>query len=159
MAENLDFGFTIYDFVPQTDNCIAERYLSPVTRHASRYQWDELMQYQTAEVSQGLCPPGWHVPSSTEWNELLSFYESPGMAGWPMMDTLLINGFHSFQDGFLYLNNTWAFTTGMYAGSMYWTSTLTGSRAVARGLNENNPSASRYEAARANAFAVRCLRD
>ncbi len=165
MASNLDFGFTIPDFTPQTDNCIAERYLSPVTRHVSRYQWDELMQYQTSEASQGLCPPGWHIPTSDEWNLLISFYNGPGQAGWPLMDMMLGNGFQSLQVGFLYLNNTWAFTTGPYAGSMYWTSTLSGSatpsgsRAVARGLNENNPSVSKYEALRGNAFGVRCVRD
>jgi uncharacterized protein (TIGR02145 family) len=166
-AENLDFGITIYDLTPQTDNCIPEKYTRPASRvpRPAFYQWDELMAYQTTEASQGLCPPGWHVPTSAEWNELLSYYNGAGQAGGPMKDTLLANSFQSHQQGFLYLNNTWAFTTGLYAGSMYWTSTLSGSstpsgsRAIARGLNEYNPSVSKYEALRGNGFGVRCCRD
>jgi hypothetical protein len=48
---------------------------------------------------------------------------------------------------------------------MYWISTLSASdapiasRAVARGLNAYNPSVSRYEAARGDAFEARCLKD
>jgi uncharacterized protein (TIGR02145 family) len=154
--------------VPQTDNCTPEFYINPnsaIPNPNSVYQWDELMQYQTSEASQGLCPPGWHVPTSAEWDELLSFYNGPGQAAGPMKDTLLVNGFQSYQQGFLYLNHTWAFATGLYAGSMYWSSTLSGSstpsgsRAIARGLNGYNPSVSKYEALRGNGFGVRCVKD
>ena len=31
------------------------------------YQWDEMMQYQNQEGTQGICPPGWHVPADAEW--------------------------------------------------------------------------------------------
>jgi uncharacterized protein (TIGR02145 family) len=164
----LDFGFTIDDLAPQTDNCLAERYHHTstfVVQYSIFYQWDELMQYTTAEGTQGLCPPGWHIPTSAEWDQLLTVYNGPGQAAGPMKDTLLANGFDSYQTGFQYLNNLWAFTTGNFAGSMYWTSTLsasdapTVSRAVARGLNAYNPSVSRYEAARGDAFNVRCVKD
>ncbi len=160
--KNLEYGITIPENTPQTDNCIPEKYTrhaSPVTRH-DLYQWNELMQYQTTEGSQGLCPPGWHVPTSAEWDQLLAFLNGPGQAGWPMIDTLTVYGFRSFQQGFYYLNNTWAFESGSTAGSMYWTSTPSGShRAVARGLNQQNPSVSSYPSSRGNAFAVRCVRD
>jgi uncharacterized protein (TIGR02145 family) len=26
------------------------------------YQWDEMMQYVTAEKTKGICPTGWHLP-------------------------------------------------------------------------------------------------
>ena len=160
MQTNLDFGITIDDFTQQTDNCISERYLSLLNSHLSFYQWDELMRYDPVSASQGICPPGWHVPTSGEWDQLLSFHNGPGLAGGTLKDDLLPNGFHSYQTGFLYLNNTWAFTTGLAAGTMYWTSTSSGAdRAVARGLNEYNMSVSRYEAARGNGFATRCLKD
>jgi uncharacterized protein (TIGR02145 family) len=163
MSSNLDFGFTIDDLTPQTDNCLAERYLHTsifVVQYSKFYQWDELMQYTTTEGAKGLCPPGWHIPTSAEWDQLLTFYDGPGLAASPMKDTLLTHGFDSYQTGFQYLNNLWAFTTGNFAGSMYWTSTLSGAdRAIARGLNEYNPSVSRYSAARGNAFGVRCLKD
>ncbi len=163
MASNLDFGFQIPDFTPQSDNCTPENYAlqsSIVNRKSSIYQWDELMRYQTSPGSQGLCPPGWHIPSAAEWNVLLNFYPGAGQAGGYLKDSLLVNGFHSYQQGFLYLNNTWAFTSGPDAGAMYWTSTASGAnRAIARGLNDYNPSVSMYPSSRGNAFAVRCLRD
>ena len=156
MATNLDFGVQISDLTPQTDNCTPEKYQHPT----SFYQWDELMQYDHTEANQGLCPPGWHIPSSAEWNALLASCNGPGEAAGPLKDTLLVNGFHSFQQGFLFLNNTWAFTVGLYAGAMYWTSTSSGTgRAVARGLNGYNMSVSLYSSSWGNAFSVRCLKD
>lgn len=156
MKENLDYGLVIGDYSPQTDNCISEKYIHTSTF----YQWDELMRYDPVPASQGLCPPGWHVPTSTEWEELIAMNNGPGQAGGYLTDTQLPGGFQSHQQGLLYLNNIWAFTTGLYAGSMYWTSTPSGTeKAVARGLNEYNLSVSLYEAARGNGFSVRCLKD
>jgi len=156
MASNLDFGFTISELTPQTDNCISEKY----HQNSSFYQWDELVRYSPTSGTQGLCPPGWHIPSAAEWNTLLANYSGPGMAGGPMKDTLLVNGFQSYQNGFLYLNNTWAFVSGFDAGSMYWTSTSSGTEfAIARGLNTVNQSVSLYKGARGNSFSVRCLHD
>ncbi len=162
MAANLDFGIQIPDGTPQTDNCTPEKYLRPTSfvPRPTFYQWDELMRYQTSPGAQGLCPPGWHIPSASEWNVLLNFYPGAGQAGGYLKDSLLVSGFHSYQHGFLYLNNTWAFTSGLDAGAMYWTSTTSGAdRAVARGLNIFNPSVSMYPSSRQNAFGVRCLRD
>jgi uncharacterized protein (TIGR02145 family) len=163
MKENLDFGLTISDSGPQTDNCMVEKYHRYSTfnnRYSSYYQWDELMRYNPVPGSQGLCPPGWHVPTSAEWDELVDFNTGPGQAGGPMKDQWLANGFHSYQQGFLYLNNSWAFTSGLYAGTMYWTSNPQGDeRAMARGLNSYTPSASMYPSSRGNAFTVRCTKD
>jgi uncharacterized protein (TIGR02145 family) len=216
MADNLGYGMTIDEFIPQTDNCLAERYVrnsyfvprtsvsvlnskfdcstvrlfneifqisnlkSDVSnlksdisnlksdisnlrfevRNGAFYQWDELMQYQSASGVQGLCPPGWHVPTASEWDDLLAFYNGPGQAGGPLKDTLIANGFHSIQKGFMYQNNTWVFTSGLQAGSMCWSSTTSGTdRAVARGINDFNPSVSRYSSLRSNGMGARCCRD
>ncbi len=163
MQENLSFGSAISDRIPQADNCIAEKYncpLSIINCPLSIYQWDELMQYQAGEGSQGLCPPGWHVPQSAEWEQLIAWSGGAGSAGGPMKDTLLAGGYQSRQAGLLYQNHTWAFAASLTAGSMFWTSTQTGAgRAVARGLNETIPSVSEYGSSRSNAFSVRCCRD
>jgi uncharacterized protein (TIGR02145 family) len=164
MQENLRYGVSIPETNPQTDNCLDEHYLrtsSLVLRTSSpAYQWDELMHYAPAFGVQGLCPPGWHVPTSGEWEELVNFFSGPGLAGGPMKDSLVAGGFRSYQEGFYYLNNLWAFTTGSYAGSMYWTSTPSGTgRAEARGLNTHNMGVSRYQSSRGNAFPVRCCKD
>jgi|GEM_PF-3457398 len=162
MQENLDYGTVIDLAVPQTDNCITEKYVqnSPFVIQYSLFQWDELMQYSNAEAIQGLCPPGWHVPTAVEWEELMSFYSGPGQAGGFLKDPWPAGGFQSLQKGILYLNLNWSFTTGLPAGSMYWTSTMPGpGKALARGLNTNNQSVSSYASARANAFSMRCLAD
>ena len=162
MSSNLEYGMTIDEFTPQTDNCLAERYIrsSSLVLRNSGYQWDKLMQYQSNPGIQGLCPPGWHIPSPTEWDDLLAFFNGPGLAGGPLNDTLLANGFHSIQQGFLFQNNIWAYTSGLQAGSMYWSSSASGAdRAIARGLNDYNPSVSRYSSLRSNGLSARCLKD
>ena len=34
------------------------------------YPWLEAMQYDTAQGTQGICPPGWHIPSKVEFDTL-----------------------------------------------------------------------------------------
>ncbi|MEI7897238.1 MAG: PKD-like domain-containing protein [bacterium] len=163
MKENLDFGFRISELFPQTDNCTPEYYLnpnSPIAIPTSVYQWDELMRYEPVAGSQGLCPPGWHVPSSAEWDELLGFFQGSSQAAGPLKDLFLVNGFHAIPYGFYYLNRQWAFGGLPLAGEFYWTSSASGSTgAIARGLNNENHSVSMYHASRANAFSVRCMKD
>jgi uncharacterized protein (TIGR02145 family) len=117
------------------------------------------MRYESSTGSQGLCPPGWHIPASAEWDMLLSALNGPGLAGSLMKDMMLPGGFHSEQEGFYYQNDSWAFTISPDAGAMYWTSTPSGSRAIARGLNDLIPSVSKYDALKSNAFSVRCVKD
>ena len=162
MASNLEYGTTIDGSKPQTDNCIAEGYVQGSMSNVQSskfYQWDELMQYQPAEGAKGLCPPSWHVPTSAEWDDLLSNSFGAGLAAGPLSDSLLVHGFHSLQQGIFYLNNVWAFTSEISAGTMFWTSTLAGEKAIARGLNNINPSVSLYNSSRANAFNARCIKD
>ena len=158
MAANLDFGLMISDLTPQTDNCVPEKYTRPASRvpRPAFYQWDELMQYQTAEGSQGLCPPGWHIPSETEWATLMNFYQGNSRAGRPLQDTI-INGFKVLTSGVFYLNSSWSF---LDFATILWSSTSSGqSKAISHGMNLYNFSVSWYPASRANAFPVRCLRD
>ena len=163
MMENLDFGYQISDLIPQTDNCISEKYLVPnsaTARPQSAYQWDELMQYEPVAGSRGLCPPEWHVPSSAEWEELLDLNRGASQAGGPLKDLYLLYGFHAIPLGLNYLNREWDFGGLPLSGSFFWTSTGSGSTwAIARGLNDKNPSVSFYYGSRANAFSVRCIKD
>ncbi len=170
MQKNLEYGIVISENIPQTDNCVPEKYSSLVTivtnvttvttvttvTNHTLYQWDELMQYQTAEGAQGLCPPGWHVPTETEWSMLFNFYNGKSRAGKPLQDTL-VNGFQTLMSGVLYSQNFQKF--GDF-GTMFWSSNASGTeRAMAHGMNVWNYSVSDYAAGRGNALAVRCLRD
>ena len=161
MAKNLDFGtFTPYSAY-QTNNCLAEKYCyddlpGNCTLTGGLYQWDELMQYQSAPGSQGLCPPNWHVPSEAEWFALESNLSGQGNAG----DSLKSggsSGFNALLPGVLYSKTTWAFPG---FATFFWTATTTSaSRAIAHSLNQFNKSVSDYPALRSNAFSVRCVKD
>jgi uncharacterized protein (TIGR02145 family) len=165
MQKNLEYGATIPGTIPQTDNCIPEKYsnhIPPVTRHASRvtnhdlYQWDELMAYQTTAGSQGLCPPGWHIPTDNEWMILLNFFLGAGQAGRPLQDTIQ-NGFKATIGGVIYLNTSWSFAE---FATIFWSSTiLSPAKSVSHGMNIINHSVSSYPSSRANAFPARCVLD
>ncbi len=165
MAANLNYGTSIPGTLIQSDNCLPEKYCWQnnslnCSVYGGMYQWDELMHYQSAERVQGLCPPGWHIPTSLEWEELVNFYNGNSLAGSPLKDLLLQNGFNGLPGGMYYLNNTWSFGTGSFNGSMYWTSTLfSPTQGVARALNQLSPSVSSYYSSRVNAFNLRCLKD
>ena len=157
MQKNLEFGMTIDELIPQTDNCIAERYNRQSSIVQSyMYQWDELMTYQTAEGSQGLCPPGWHVPSELDWTVLFNFYQGASRAGRPLQDTV-INGFKALMSGVFYSQS---FLNYQDFATILWSSTPSGSdRALAHGMNTWNFSVSLYPALRSNGFGVRCVRE
>jgi uncharacterized protein (TIGR02145 family) len=167
MTENLRYGTKVTapsqaQPQPQTDNCLNEKYClttddAVCSTYGGLYQWDEIIQYgQTQIPYQGLCPPAWHIPTTSEWQALIDASQGSGIAG-----GILQNGsFKALSMGIYYLNNLWSFTTSdNLNATMFWTSTLSGNKPVARGINIINPSVSMYESSRANAFPVRCVRD
>jgi uncharacterized protein (TIGR02145 family) len=165
MARNLNIGNLIAEGNPQTDNCVAEKYCwladaAQCTANGALFQWDELIQYEDpAHGYQDLCMPGWHVATAAEWQSLIDATQGAGQAGGYLKD-VTPTGFDLLLRGVLYLNYLWAyFPTETITGSLLWTSTRSGEKAVTRGLNLINPSVSLYESSRANAFPVRCVKD
>ncbi|MCX6280371.1 MAG: PKD domain-containing protein [Bacteroidetes bacterium] len=170
MLQNLDYGTKLDpDIQPQTDNCIIEKYCSTAdvncTNYGGLYQWDELMQYRVpaaGEYIQGLCPPEWHVPTSAEWQLLIDGQTNGGngIAGGDLKDPNPALGFKAILMGLYYQNSFWAFTSGGLQASIFWTSTsYSGTRIVARGMNSYNESISVYNSGRSNALPVRCVKD
>jgi len=161
MSKNLDFGLAIANSMHQADNCIAEKYcyngaVTNCNQYGGLYQWDELMKFDDTPAGQGLCPPGWHVPTENDWTTLINYYQGNGLAGRPLQDTI-INGFKALRSGVFYLNSSWSF---LDFATILWSSTSSGqSKAISHGMNLYNFSVSLYPASRANAFGVRCLRD
>jgi uncharacterized protein (TIGR02145 family) len=86
MAENLNVGEEIVSTNAQTFNGLIEKYcyLNESTyceSHGGLYQWAEMMQlpdscktHECASIvaaeHQGICPPGWHVPTDQEFKDL-----------------------------------------------------------------------------------------
>ncbi|MBL7137140.1 MAG: PKD domain-containing protein [Bacteroidales bacterium] len=158
MAANLSYGLEIPDTIPQRDNCIPEKYSPPSSfvPRPSFYQWDELMCYEEAEGIQGLCPPGWHVPSEPDWNQLFAVYQGNAFAGRPLLYSGF-SGFNALLTGVEYFNRSWNFAD---FATMFWSSTVHGPwKAWSHGMNDYNYSVSYYPSYRANAFSVRCVRD
>ncbi|MDP1622596.1 MAG: fibrobacter succinogenes major paralogous domain-containing protein [Bacteroidales bacterium] len=164
MAQDLSYGNELDPATPQTDNCQPQKYcyasMQGGCTSGGFYQWDEVMQYSDQEGTQGLCPPGWHIPTSIEWQTLIDEVagKTPG-EGIAGSYLLYLTGFNTLFKGIYYLNNKWAFTSGNPSATMFWTSTISGNKAIARGLNTIDPSVSKYESSRANAFTVRCVKD
>ena len=169
MAKNLDFGVIIPDNQPAVDNCLDEKYCQPAdnscTVYGGFYQWKELMLYGHTSSNQGICPPEWHVPSESEWQMMqgsLGTGVNPpdGIAGGFLKEKSANGKIHGQLSGLNYMNHPCAFASGDLTGTMFWTSTTTtGDRAVARGLNQPNPSTSQYSGSLENAFSVRCVKD
>jgi len=161
MQKNLNYGTSLQGATEQTDNCITEKYCyndnaANCSLYGGLYQWDELMAYTNTPGTQGLCPPGWHIPTQSEWNTLFTFYQQQALSGKPLQDTIIM-GFRAKESGVIYSNFSWSFKG---FATIFWTSTPSGTiKAMSHGMNLINFSVSDYPANRSNAFALRCLKD
>ncbi len=77
MAENLNYG-KVVDNCQQTDNGIIEKTLyendtSLPKIYGGLYTWNQAMNWQRGEGSQGICPDGWYIPSLTDWQKLVNY--------------------------------------------------------------------------------------
>jgi uncharacterized protein (TIGR02145 family) len=173
MIENLNYGTIVTNTpgTPQTDNCVPEKYCAPQDANCNLlgglYQWGEAMDYTMTPGAKGICPPEWHVPSETEWQQLIDNlingitapHANAAVAA-ELKDQFLSNGFNALLSGILYSNKQWSFTSGNPTGTIFWTSTPNGSfKAVSRGLNNFTSSISSYHSGISNAFPVRCVKD
>jgi uncharacterized protein (TIGR02145 family) len=161
MASNLNYGMNIASTQDQRDNCQPEYYcyndnLANCNTKGGLYQWDEIMQYEDTPGLKGLCPPGWHVPTETEWTTLFAVYTNNGFAGSPLKYSGF-SGFNALLTGVNYFNRQWDFHD---FATFFWSSTPYGAyKAWAHGMNDVDPSVSVYPSLKVNAFSVRCLRD
>ncbi|MHC1706734.1 MAG: FISUMP domain-containing protein [Bacteroidales bacterium] len=72
LKENLNVGEMIPGNSAQSNNSIIEKYCynndtNNCAIYGGLYQWNEMMQYVTNEGVQGICPPGWHIPTDAEF--------------------------------------------------------------------------------------------
>jgi len=172
MAANLDYGQQITSSILQRDNCLAEKYCyndlpARCTATGGLYQWEEVMQYDNTPGLQGLCPPGWHIPTEADWTLLFNQYINNGFAGSALKSTGY-SGFNALLSGIRFHTSIWKYPAGdpVLRSILFWSSSLhSPSKAWAHGMNEvaidieYTPSVSFYPALRSNAFAVRCLQD
>jgi len=162
MASNLNYGTFLNSGSAQTDNCQVEKYCyndneTNCSQNGGLYQWDELLKYSDAQELQGICPPGWHIPTETEWNELFNYYNGKEFAGAFLMASSPPAGFNAKPAGVRYNYQSWSFVD---FATLFWTSTRDNSyKALANGMNKKDKSVSLYSSTRGNAFSVRCIKD
>jgi len=113
LKENLNVGLEIYGIQNQENNGIIEKYCyndSPdsCAKYGGLYQWHEMMQTTNQQGAQGICPPGWHLPTDEEWKVLEGAVDSQYGIGDPEWD--ISWGYRGYDAG-LNLKSTsgWAF--------------------------------------------------
>lgn len=97
IKENLNVGLMIPGAQDMTDNDTIEKYCyndSPdsCAKYGGFYQWEEMMQYTMQQGSQGICPPGWHLPTDEEWKVLEGAVDSQYGIGESQWDSLYTRG-------------------------------------------------------------------
>jgi uncharacterized protein (TIGR02145 family) len=85
LKENLDVGTRINGAQEQTDNGVIEKWCYDDDSlnckiYGALYQWNEAMQYDTLEGTQGICPTGWHIPTLAEFQTCSTAVSGDGNA-------------------------------------------------------------------------------
>ena len=187
LKENLNAGEMINGTIEQSDNGTIEKYCydndpDNCIIYGGLYQWDEMMQYTTQQGAQGICPPGWHVPTDEEWKVLEGAVDSLYGIGDPEWDISLdyrgydagtnlkttsgwnANGNGTDLFGFSALPGGIRLIDGsiLYAGidGIWWSSAgVDDGLAWDRNISRYAPDVRRYNDIREYGFSVRCLRD
>ncbi len=140
------------------------------------YQWDEMMAYSTTPGTQGICPPGWHVPTDDEWKQLemalgmsQAAADSTKWRGTDQGDQLknlwychggincgtsnfnaLVGGYRSLSGRFFFRGHD----------SLFWSSSeSSGCLAWARDLLSNFSQTYRYSYGKFGGRSCRCVKD
>jgi len=141
MAENIKDGTDICCDSYQTDNGVIEKYCfdNDCDPYGAYYQWGEIMQYHHPDtgitgITRGICPEGWHVPTTAEWKALIDYLGGENVAGGKLKDIGIIqygNGLWQApntdatnESGFTALPGGWVNGSRDYVGNIasFWTS-------------------------------------
>lgn len=179
LDRNMQVGTRIGSSTAQTDNGTMEYYCfnnipsNCTTNNTNKpdgglYNWDEAMQYETDERSQGICPDGFHVPSDEEWYILenaidgtIDDIDDPNPRGINAGTKIQPGGTSGFEGNRAGFGNPGAATFSDRTGSgRYWSSTETAAAyASFRFWVIGNPSTYRGTILKDNEFSVRCVMD
>ncbi|MCD4730061.1 MAG: T9SS type A sorting domain-containing protein [Bacteroidales bacterium] len=172
MAENLrSEHYSDGSILP---NCYYNNDTSNINIYGRLYKWEDAMRNATSTNSnpsqvQGACPDGWHIPSDSEWMELIDSLGGESVAGgklkeegylhWNSPNTGATNeigfgalptGFRDFTGGF----------NGLGEVCFYLTSTAENAWEIyIRELNSNSASMYRGGIHPDDAIPIRCVKD
>jgi len=174
MAQNLNVGTRIAGSSNQANNTTIEKYCysnsdAQCDVYGGLYQWNEMMNYTTTAVVQGICPDGWHLPTDAEWTSLTTYLGRESVAGGKMKETGTTHwvspntgatnssGFTGLPGG--YRSSNGAFNNSGYNGTLWSSSENSTTNAWSRFLYYSSANVSRANYAKGYGFSVRCLRD
>ena len=182
MQENLNIGAQINSPMEAANNNIIEKYCyddleSNCDLYGGLYQWNEMMDYNPSDdgnhgITRGVCPARWHLPTDSEWTELVDFLGGEFIAGgklketgttqWYSPNTGATNesGFSALPAGCHYVSGqpplgyyTYFWSSTISNGGRAWDHRLSYSSSGVMQSDEATPGV--YE----DVFSVRCLRD
>jgi len=98
LHENMNVGTMIPGGQYQVNNDTIEKYCYDnasynCVTYGGLYQWDEIMGYSNEPGIQGICPPGWHIPTDEEFKQLEGEVDSQYGYPDPVWDTLDKRGY------------------------------------------------------------------
>jgi uncharacterized protein (TIGR02145 family) len=140
---------------------------------SNRTVYGLLYNWYTVDDPRGLCPTGWHVPTNSEWSDLIDYLGGGEVAGgklkeagldhWTSPNTGASNdkAFSALPGGFRTVyNQVGEFLDITNFG--FWWSASTGSeqgKAQYRGLSSTSIEVLKNEFSKASGFSVRCVKD
>lgn len=163
MRENLDVGTMIQGpsdpAGKQTNNQIIEKYCynndsANCATFGGLYEWNEALQYVTAPGARGICPEGWHIPTSTEFETLLATVSWDGNA--LLASRTNSSGFSLLLSGYVY-----NLFEALDNHSFNWSSNSSGGNARYMYVNgiPTSPTIGFYYNWKWYGVAVRCIKD
>ena len=185
LKENLNIGTMIPGTQEMSNNSVIEKYCfinssDSCQKYGGLYSWWEMMQYVQEEGTQGICPPGWHIPSDNEWKILEGSTDSQSGIGSVTWDLWGLRGFDSGENlkndtGWRYGGNgtnlydfsgleggmKWGSSNWFNPGRGYWWSSTESNNSGAwhRILDYSNSGVRRNNDDNSFALSVRCIKD
>jgi uncharacterized protein (TIGR02145 family) len=185
MKQNLNVGTKIPDNENQSNNSILEKYCywnddANCSIYGGLYQWAETVQYLNGATNtstwspvptgniQGICPAGWHVPSSSEFNNLSLYLgataggklKETGTVHWAAPNTGATN-----ESGFTALPGGMRLSAGMFSSLSYngsfWSCSegFFPDQGYLLNLSSNSDAVAFYFSAKYSGFSVRCIKN
>ena len=186
LKENLNAGIMINSFCNMHDNDVIEKYCynnkeDSCNKYGGLYQWSEMMNYSTSERAQGICPPGWHIPSDEEWKILEGAVDSQYGIGDSIWDNHEFRGSDAGMNlksatgwnaggngtdlyGFAGLPGGYRFNDGFFLacgdyGNWWSSSEISSNNVYYRLLSCYSPGITRDSFNKDDGFSVRCMKD
>ena len=191
MKENLNIGTFVTSTITSSghsnasNNGIIEKYCfnndtANCSVYGGLYDWNELMEYTALNGTQGICPPGWRIPTNDDWCTMVTLFDNTvncsQIGGWQgisagnkLRETRSVhwnypNTSATNESGFTLYGAGQRVNTGYFDGfkdyTVFWTSTSAGTPQphywfVSRTQNGIYHSALSYPE---NGFSIRCIK-